>query len=223
MIQDFLKKKENIFIIGIAILSMSFVVIGFLFLFLRTNSDEGPRIIPDTVKDIVWTDFKSKFFDMKITYPEYLYISEQQEEIGVGITLAEFKPREFLTYFSNQNHVSFYPDGIDNQLFYGKAKTSEFVSKTGQIYAKTEYLTLSNQVWGIMLVPQKTPTRWQPRGFVWIQTQIKNKESLCISSTGIVINNVLCDPYKGELPVYRGNIEGDFVTFGYEIINKNSF
>lgn len=223
MVKDFFTKKENIFIIVVAIISISFIVIGFSFLFLKQNSYTGPRTIPNTVEDIVWDTFQSKFFDMQIEYPEYMYIAEQKEEIGVGITLAEFKPREFLTYFSNQNHISLYPDGIDNQLFYGKTKKSEYVSKTGQVFAQTEYLTLSNEVWGVLLVPQKTPKYWQPRGFIWIQTHLANKESLCISSKGIVINNIICDPYKGELPVYRGDISGEFLKFGYEVINKNSF
>ena len=223
MVKDFFTKKENIFIIVIVVISISFIVIGFSFLFLKQNSYTGPRTIPNTVEDIVWDTFQSKFFDMQIEYPEYMYIAEQKEEIGVGITLAEFKPREFLTYFSNQNHISLYPDGIDNQLFYGKTKKSEYVSKTGQVFAQTEYLTLSNEVWGVLLVPQKTPKYWQPRGFIWIQTHLANKESLCISSQGIVINNIICDPYKGELPVYRGDISGEFLKFGYEVINKNSF
>jgi hypothetical protein len=223
MVKDFFIKKENIFIVSVALISITFIVIGFSFLFLKPNSYSGPRTIPNTVEDIVWTRFQSKFFETQIEYPEYMYIAEQKEEIGVGITLAEFKPREFLTYFSNQNHVSMYPDGIDNQLFYGKTKKSEYVSKTGQVFAQTEYLTLSNEVWGVLLVPQKTPKYWQPRGFIWIQTHLANKESLCISSGGIVINNIICDPYKDELPVYRGTISGDFLEFGYEIINKNSF
>jgi hypothetical protein len=223
MIKDFFIKKENIFIISIALISIFFVVLGFLFLFFKSNNTDQPRTIPNSIADITWADFSSDILKKKITYPEYMYISEQKEESGVGITIAEFKPRDFLTYFSNQNHVSVYPDGIDNQLFYGKTKNSEYTSATGQIYTRTDYLTVDNKIWAIMFIPKQTPQFWQPRGFVWIQTALKNKESLCIHTNGILINNVTCDPYAGELPVYRGDISGRFIDFAFEIINKNSF
>lgn len=223
MIKDFFTKKENVFIILVAFISVFFVVLGFLFLFLKTNTHNGPRIIPNTITDIVWANFSSDILDKKIQYPEYMYISEQKEETGVGITIAEFEPRDFLTYFSNQNHISLYPAGVDNQLFYGKTKVSEYTSSTGQVYTQTQYFTVDNQVWGVMLVPKKAPNNWQPRGFIWIQTVIKNKESLCINSKGLLIKNVVCDPYSGELPVYKGEITGQFIRFGYETINKNSF
>lgn len=223
MIKDFFIKKENIFIIFIALISVFFVVLGFLFLFFKSDTSDQPRTIPNTIEEIVWKDFSSDILKKKIQYPEYMYISEQKEESGVGITIAEFQPRNFLTYFSNQNHVSVYPDGIDNQLFYGKTKNSEYTSLAGQAYSRTDYLTVDNKIWAIMLIPKQAPQYWQPRGFVWIQTTIKNKESLCIHTNGILINNVTCDPYSGELPVFRGDISGQFIDFAFEVINKNSF
>lgn len=223
MIKDFFVKKENIVISVVALISLFFVILGFLFLFFKTDSKEGPRVIPNTIKDIVWNDFSSKILERKIKYPEYMYIAEQKESTGVGVTIAEFEPRDFLTYFSNQNHISVYPDGIDNQLFYGKTKKTEYISTTGQKFTQTEYYTVDNKVWAVMLVPQKTPSGWQPRGFIWIQSGIKNKEMLCLSSKGILIKDVICDPYTGEQPVYRGDVSNQFIGFGYEIINKNSF
>jgi len=223
MIKDFFIKKENIVISIVAIVSVFFVVLGFLFLFLKTDSHEGPRVIPNTVEQITWESFSSDILDKKIEYPEYMYASEQRESTGVGVTLAEFEPRDFLTYFSNQNHVSIYPDGIDNQLFYGKVKQSTYTSAIKQEFTRTEYFTVDNKLWAVMLVPKKTPEGWQPRGFVWIQSEIKSKEMLCVSSKGIVIKNVVCDPYAGEQPAYRGEVSEQFIKFGYEIINKNSF
>jgi hypothetical protein len=223
MIKDFFIKKENIFIIAVAVISVFFVVLGFLFLFFKSEPKDGPRIIPNTINDIVWDDFSSDILKKKIKYPEYMYISEQKEESGVGINITEFKPREFLTYFSNQNQVSVYPGGIDNQLFYGKTKVSEYTSSTGQKFTQTQYLTVNNEIWGVMLIPKDTPEGWQSRGFIWIQSSVKSKESLCLSSKGLLINNVVCDPYAGELPVYKGGVSDQFIRFGYEIINKNSF
>lgn len=222
MIKDFFIKKENIFIFIVALVSIFCISLGFLFLFLKTGTKEGPRVIPNTVYDIVWADFSSDILDMKIKYPEYMFISEQREPTGVGITIAEFQPRDFLTYFSNQNHVSVYPDGIDNQLFYGKIKQTDYTSSTGQEFKRTEYLTVNNTVWAVMLTP-KNVKDWQPRGFIWIQSAIKNKKTFCMSSKGVLINHVVCDPYAGELPVYEGDISEQFIRFGYEIINKNSF
>ena len=223
MIKDFFIKKENILMLLIACLSLIGIVIGFSFLFFKSNSTQGPRVIPNTIEQITWGTFSSDIFDLDIIYPDYMYIIEQRESNGVGITISEFVPREFLTYFSNQNHISIYPDGIDNQLFYGKTRQSLYTSQSGQVYNRIEYLTVDNDIWGILLTPQKPPKGWQPRGFIWIQSAISNKEFLCISKKGILINNVVCDPYAGELPVYRGDISNQFINFGYETINKNSF
>jgi hypothetical protein len=223
MIKDFLVKKENIFIFLIALLSIVCIVVGFLFLFLKTDSIDGPKVIPNNVYEIKWKDFSSKILDKKIQYPDYMYIVEQKESTGVGVNISEFKSREFLNYFSNQNHVSLYPDGIDNQLFYGKTKSSEYTSSNGQVFSKTEYLTVDNKVWAVMLIPKITPPGWQVRGFVWIQSSIKNKENLCQSSKGVLTNGVSCDPYSGEQPIYKGEVSDQFMRFGYEIINKNSF
>lgn len=223
MIKDFFIKKENIFISGIALVSIFCVVLGFLFLFFKTDSSPGPRIIPNNVYDIKWDYFSSKILQEKIQYPEYMYISEQKESNGVGITMSEFEPKDFLTYFSNQNHVSIYPSGLDNQFFYAKTKESDYTSSTGQDYKKTEYFTTTNQIWAVMLVPKITPKNWQPRGFIWIQTDIKGKEVLCMSSNTKLINTDNCDPYSNQKPVYKGNVMGQFIRFGYEVINKNSF
>jgi hypothetical protein len=171
----------------------------------------------------VWGTFSSDIFKIDITYPNYMYITEQKESNGVGITISEFTPREFLTYFSNQNHISIYPDGIDNQLFYGKTKEDMYTSASGQVFNRIQYLTTHDDVWGVLLIPQKTPKGWQPRGFIWIQSAISNKEFLCISAKGVLINNVICDPYASELPVYKGDISKQFIDFGYETINKNVF
>jgi hypothetical protein len=223
MIKDFFIKKENVLISVIALVSIFCVVLGFLFLFFKSSSTTGPKVIPNTAADIQWETFSSKILDTKIQYPDYLYIEEQKESNGVGVTIAEFKPREFLTYFSNQNHVSFYPDGIDNQLFYGKTKQSEFTSATGQVFKQTEYLTADNKVWAVMLVPVVTPKMWQARGFIWIQTALKNKTIKCVSKAGEIIEDEVCDPYMDQLPVYNGEISGQFLKFGYEIVNKNTF
>lgn len=223
MIKDFLIKKENIFIFCVALISIFFIVLGFLFLFFKTNSQGGPRVVPNLTSEIIWKDFSSKILKKDIEYPEYMYIGEQQDSLGVGVTLSEFKPKEFLTYFSNQNHVSIYPEGMDNQLFYGKTKDSEYTNSLGQNFLKTEYLTSGGIVWAVMLVPRETPSSWQTKGFIWIQSAIKNKETLCLSSGGILITDIVCDPYVGEEPVYRGDVSEQFIRFGYEIINKNSF
>lgn len=223
MIKEFFIKKETIFILLIAVVSIFFVVLGFLFLFLKSDYDSEPRIIPNDISAIVWKDFSSKIIKQKIAYPDYMLIDEKKEDFETGINISEFKPQSFLTYFSNQNHFSIYPEGTPNQLFYGKTQESEFTSSTGQTYKKIEYLTLDNVVWGVSLVPQTKPESWQSQGFIWIQTQIQDREVLCMSETGIVSAHVDCNPYEGKQVVYKGVVTGQFLRLGYEIINKNKF
>lgn len=222
MIKDFFIKKENIFITSIALVSIFCVVLGFLFLFLKTETNNGPRTIPSNVLEIKWKEYSSKLLDKKIQYPEYMYIQEQKESNGVGLTMSEFVPKEFLTYFSNQNHVSIYPTGIDNELFYAKTKLSDFTSSSKQEYVRIEYLTLDNKVWAVKLIPKITPKEWQSHGFIWIQTVVKAKELLCLKfgKTSVDEN---CDPYANQLPVYSGEVNDQFIRFGYEVVNKNTF
>lgn len=223
MITDFFKKRENIFITIIALISILFVITGYIFLFFDTKTKNGPKIIPNTVEEIVWKDFSSKVLGTKISYPNHFSVFEQKELNGVGITISEFESKSFVSYFSNQNHFSIYPEGIDNQFFYGKTKTSNFVSEDGREFSRTEYLTVDNKVWAIMLVPKEKPENWQNRGFIWIQSALRNKFSLCVSSKGVLIDNVECDPYSGELPIFRGEVSDQFINFSYEIINRNKF
>jgi hypothetical protein len=223
MIKDFFIKKETIFILLIAIISIFFVVLGFLFLFLKPDYENTPRTIPTDITSVTWKNFSSKLIDQKITYPEYMYINEQKTDFETAVTIAEFKPQNFLTYFSNQNHFSIYPEGSPSQFFYGKMQESEFTSSTGQTYKKIEYLTLDNVVWGVLLVPKERPSTWQSQGFIWMQTQIQNRELLCMSVSGVVTSDVDCNPYEGEKIVYKGIVTGQFLRLGYEIINKNKF
>lgn len=222
MIKKLFIKKENIFILSIVLFSLLCIIVGFLLLFFRQESSV-PKNIPVNVYDIRWSVFDSDILNKKIQYPDYMFVTEQKNSSGVGLSISEVQNKSFLNYFSNQNHVSIYPEGMDNQLFYGKTKETEYTSSTGQKFKRTEYLTIDNKVWAIMLVPEDKTIFGETRGFIWIQSIIKKKESLCISSKGVLINNVTCDPYSGELPVYRGEVSQQFIRFGYEIINKNSF
>ena len=97
MIKDFFIKKENIFISIVAVISIFCVVLGFLFLFFKTESNQGPRIIPTSVENITWKNFLSKVLKNNIQYPEYMYVQEQKNETGVGLNISEFEPSEFLT------------------------------------------------------------------------------------------------------------------------------
>lgn len=223
MIKEFFIKKENILISLIAIISIFFIVLGFLFLFFRTKSSEGPRIIPNNAGEIVWKKFSSKLLDKKIKYPDYMFIDEQKEKSGVGINISEIEPKEFLTYFSNQNQVSIYPSGLDNELLYGKKRESEFKSKSGQVFRRTEFLTVDNKVWAVMLKSDKPLDNWDKQGFIWLQSEIENKKISCINDKGKVTESETCDPLSKQLPVYRGEISTRFMNIAYEIINNNSF
>ena len=223
MMREFFTRKENLFIVVIAAVSLVFVIIGFTFLFLKQGASDGPRRIPNSITDIVWKTFSSDLISNRLEYPEHMYINEQKEESGVGITIAEFEPKEFLTYFSNQNHVSIYPSGIDAPFFYGKTKESEYISSTQQEFMRTEYLTIDGDTWAVMLVPKVQYEDWQSRGFIWIQTRIQNRETFCVTQAGMVIDSVDCDPFAGQKTVYSGTVSDKFIRAGYEIVNKNSF
>jgi|GEM_PF-6478425 len=223
MIKEFFKKRENILIGIIALISIFFVVLGFLFLFFKTSSDNGPRVIPSSIDTIIWKDFNSKLISQKVTYPEYMYISEQEKQNEVGVTLSEFKPEGFLNYFSNQNHVSIYPQGIGDIFIYAKTRETQYASDSNQDFIRTEYLTLDNEVWAVKLVPKETPKNWQPWGFVLIETKIRNKEQKCLSDTSEVLDTLECDPYQDQKIMYLGDVSNNFIKLGYEIIHKNIF
>lgn len=207
----------------VAAICLVFVVVGFTFLFFGPTAVEGPRTIPSNTADIVWESYGSDLVSGKILYPDYMHISEQKKDTGVGVTIAEFEPREFLTYFSNQNHVSLYPGGIDTPFFYGKTKEDEYTSETGQQFARTEYLTTDDDVWAVMLVPKEKYKNWQDRGFIMIQARLRDREEYCMSEAGISSDRVDCDPFAGEKTVYSGTVSDQFISVGYEIVNKNSF
>lgn len=198
MIREFFANKENIFTIAISLACLVFVGFGFFFLFLRPDTSDGPRRIPNSVTDIVWADHDSGLISNILEYPEYMNVSERNDEAGSSITIAEFEPREPLTYFSNQNHVSVYPGGIAAPFFYGNTRESEFDSSSGQGYFRTEFLTRDDKVWAVMLVPKEQLEKWESKGFIWIQSRIREREEVCVSDTGLVVDSVDCDPYSGQ-------------------------
>lgn len=223
MMRDFFTKKENIFIIAIGAVCLLFVLLGFLFLFLRPDASDGPKRVPTDVSEIVWNTFDSDVISDKIEYPEHLYVTEHEDLSDTSVTFAEFEPEDFLTYFSNQNHISIYPDGISAPLSYGKTREDEYTSASGQSYRRIEHLTVDEDVWGIMLVPKATYKNWRSRGFIWIQARVRNRETLCMSESGVVMDSVDCDPFSGQKTVYSGTVSDQFIRTGYEIVNKNSF
>jgi hypothetical protein len=223
MIRDFFTKKENIFTIAIATVCLVFIAFGFFFLFMRPDVSDGPKRIPNNVTDIVWAQLKSDLISNTLEYPEYMHVGEREDETGTAITLAEFEPRDVLTYFSNQNHVSIYPGGIAAPFFYGNTRESDFTSSSGQNYFRTEFLTRDDKVWAVMLVPKEQFEKWESRGFIWIQSRIRGREEVCVSDTGLVVDNVDCDPYSGQKTVYSGTVTNQFIQMGYEIVNKNIF
>ncbi len=222
MIKDFFIKKENIFIFVVALISIFFVVLGFLFLFFKTDSNTTARVIPNDVSEITWDKFGSKLLNQKFEYPDYLYVYEQ-EEGSVGINITEFEVKTLLDYFSNQNHFSIFPSGIDMPLLYGKTKDSEYVSESGQKYKITEYVTIEEETWGTMFVPEVAYKDWQSKGFIWLQSKIQNKVEKCITDKGVILENVDCDVYQGQKVIYSGKVSDQFSRTGYEIINKNYF
>lgn len=223
MMKDFFTKKENIFMIAIGVACLLLVLIGFLFLFFKPDTNEGPKKIPADASEIVWDTFSSDIISDKVEYPEHLYVGETEGQAGTGVTFAEFEPDEFLTYFSNQNHVSIYPGGISAPLAYGKTRENEYVSTSGQAYQRIEYLTSGDKIWGVMLVPKAQYKNWQSRGFIWIQARVMDRETLCVSESGDAIERVDCDPFIGQKTVYSGTVSDQFIRTGYEIVNKNSF
>jgi len=223
MIKDFFIKKENIFIALVAIISIFFVVLGFLFLFLRTSTNDGPRDIPNSLGEVTWKEFNSKIISQKIMYPEYLYVKEQKEQDGSKIMFAEFESADFLTHNSNQNHISIYPQGTDNPFFYAKTRETQYMSDSNQEYARTEYLTLDNDVWAIKLVPKLTPKDWLPRGFILIESKIRNRVQNCQSGSILLTDIATCDPYQDQKIVYSGELIDDFLNLGYKVIHKNIF
>lgn len=223
MIKNFFIKKENIFILSVALVCIFFVVLGFLFLFLKTTTNGGPKVIPNSVTPITWQIFKSDTLNQKIKYPEYMYILEQKKETGVGVMLTEVETEDFLTYFSNQNYIAMYPNGLDLNLYYAKTKDFDFISETGDEYIKTEYLTKDGEIWALKFVPKITPKSWQKWGFVWVQTRVRDENKICLNKNNEDTHTSICDPTKNQKIMYEGKVEGKFLDKGYQIINNNSF
>lgn len=223
MIKEFFTKKENLFIIAVAALSLCCVVVGFIFLFLGPTQSQQPKTVPNDPSEIVWKKFNSDIVAGDIQYPEHLRISEREEEQATGITITDLAPREFLTYSTNQNHVSIYPKGVDELFFYGKTRQDEFTSATGQGFIRTEFLTQDDEVWAVSLSPKDQYKDWEQDGFVLIQARIGDRQDLCQTATGIVADAEDCNPYLGDKVLYDGTVTADFISLGYEILNNNTF
>lgn len=226
MFKDILTKKENQIMIGVIVLSIILIMLGFYFLNKNGEDGLGPRDIPNSEKEIVWKIFDNNKFNFSLEYPEHFEYSTDSAEFGPVFNFYFDKGKNNLPFdiFVNQSHISVYPEGIRNiglghLEFYTER---DFVNSKGIQFKLREYKTVDGDIWAILAKPENTPKSWVDFGFVWISSKIIDIKSRCFD--GSAEKEVdSCNPLEGDQFYLDGKVDSEFISIGMEMLDKLSF
>jgi len=226
MIKDIFIKKENQVMIGVVIISLFLISIGFYF--LNKNGEDGlvPRNIPNSVETIKWKEYKNDKYNIDIQYPEHFKFFTETKTFGPAFNFYfdEGKNKLPFDHFVNQSHLSVYPEGVillrpDHSEYY---EQGDYTNSKGMVFLVREYKTYDKKTWAIMAKPKSVPKKWLEVGFIWISSEIKNKDAVCFD--GDVKKSIdVCNVLEGDSFYVVGSVDEEFIKIGREILDKVSF
>lgn len=226
MLRDIFTKKENQVMIGVIILSILLIMIGFYFLNKNGENGLGPREIPNSKEEIVWKTFENKKYDFNLEYPEHFKNISDFVEFGPAFNFYFDKGKNELPFdtFVNQSHFSVYPEGLQNAGpgHLESFTESDFTNSAGTTFALREYKTIDGDVWAIMAFPKDIPGSWVDFGFVWISSRIKNMESKCFDGE-FEKDTDYCNPLEGDQFYISGEVDSEFISVGRDMLDRFSF
>ncbi len=226
MIKDIFTKKENQFMLGLIVISVILVMVGFYFLNQKGDLGLESKKIPNTVDEINWIEIQDKSFSLELEYPEHFDFFEDESEIGkiYNFYLRNKDNKLPFDHFVNQSHFSVYPEGVilqgPDRLEY--FEQTELTNINGITFDIREYKTRAGETWAIMAIPKEFPKKWSSAGFVWVSSEVKDGETVCFDGDNEISLN-LCNPLEGDQFYLNGNVDEDFINIGREFINKINF
>lgn len=217
--------------IGLILLSVVLIVIGFYL--LNKNGENGlePRKIPQNNNEIVWENFENRKFDIQLQYPEHFKTFEFKGDDTMGPIInfyfdneGEGLPIDFDDSLSGDapNNISIFPEGVLGRGISVYHERVEYTNENGVEFELYEFKTPSDETWSIMAIPKTEVDSWTNYGFIIVSSKVKNKANKCLSG-GVEKAIESCDPYSGDIWYLDGDVDSEFVEVGREFLNRFNF
>jgi hypothetical protein len=220
LLKSFFGSRDNQVVIALVVLSLVLITVG-LYLLSGQDIEEGPIKVPNSIEEVVWQEESDNDFGFKINYPEHFQLVKDDKTYGpiFNFIKKENYSSEPLTHLDNASHVSIYPTGLPLGGLNFSFSEKDFVNKNGIEFLLQEFRTREGDLWGILATPKIDIEGWKPWGFVWIASEIRNEEYLCLSGEA-EIDPDLCNPFEGDEIFKSGEVDNKFIQIGREMLDS---
>ncbi len=185
-----------------------------------TNGNNGGQVAD-------WINYTNSNYSISLRYPETWTRSESEQgelepkiNIYSGLDSAASLP---LTHFSNQNHVSFYPQGIGTEGLIGESRALNFNIGFPVTRESRTYVLDDGTPYAAYIIPQNPPASWNESGFIWMRLRVQNLQTACIVD-GQEVSEDECNPLTGNARIERsGQVDESIWETEKQIVSTIDF
>lgn len=215
-------KKENRVMIWLVIISLFFILLGFVML---DNDTKKVKPIPEplTLEEVQWVEYVNEEYDFSLSYPKHWKIHVEDDDLSPKINIYPFQDDIILPFdhFAEATHFSIYPKGVPSEGLIGQ-NIDVSLPLNEKVKSAKEYILSNNDKWATMVSFEDTPSSWKPWGFIWSGVKVKNLEFSCKRGNQEVEVEV-CNPFEGDTLLREGNVNSDLIEIERKIINSFKF
>jgi hypothetical protein len=220
MLDLIFKKKYSVVFI---LLSLATALL-FFGLFKLSQTSIKPGIIENSVEQTDWIKYTNTDFNFTVSFPKDWKIHEDFSDKNIpkiNIYKPEYKTKLPLDNFSSESNFSIFPKGLATDAVLGKTQDVNFnlIEKTEK---SIDYLLSNNIAWASSITFSEPSKGWEPWGFIWLNTEIKDLTYKCRSGNQEVELS-LCNTFEGDILERQGSINKEIRNTQLKILSTFKF
>jgi hypothetical protein len=220
MINLIFKRKYSVVII-LLLLATLLLAVG---LFKLLKPTMKPGTIENSTEQANWVKYTNTDFNFTISFPENWKIYEDLSDAKtpkINIYQPEYKTTLPLDNFSKESNVSIFPKGLPTDAVMGQTQGVNFnlVEKTDKAF---DYLLTNKMAWASFITFANPNKTWEPWGFIWLNTEIKDMTYKCKSGDKEVALDI-CNTFEGDILERQGSIDKEVRNTELKILSTFKF
>lgn len=221
-----LKKAETFAYILMGILVLVGAVLGFL-IFYQENKDTSPDLRPenDEGRQVEAETYTSTQYNFTVTVPDGWEVYEGEVVTVPAITLyptEERDPQKTYDHFTNETHVSVYPQGIPTEGVFAQTRPLDVSVQESISDNSRAYMLDNGDIFARYILLENAPEDWNESGFMWTRLSIEDQRTGCITADGYTESEE-CDPLMGDEVVMIGEVETEYTEDIRTIVESFTF